>query len=63
MRVGNRLAGSFADIDTDVVTVRHDASFYVPPDCRNERPNGTLFVPRKGKEISFVPPRDNQTVS
>jgi len=63
MRVGNGLAGSFADIDTNVVTIRHDAHLDLPPDKRNESPNGDLLLPGEGKEISFVPPRDNQAVS
>jgi hypothetical protein len=63
MRVSDRLAGSLANINSDVEAVRQPARFDVPPNCRNKSPNGGLFLPGKGEEISFVPSRNNQAVS
>jgi hypothetical protein len=63
MRVSNRLAGSLANIDSDVVAVRHSARLDVLPNYRNKSPNGGLFLLSQGEEIRFVPPRNNQAVS
>ena len=63
MRVSNRLAGSLANINPDVVAVRHAARFDVMPNCRKKTPNCHLFVTRKGKEITLMPPRNNQAMS
>jgi hypothetical protein len=63
VRVINRLSGSLANIDPDVVAVRRAGLFDVAPNCRNQSPNCGLFFSGKGEEISFVPPRNNQAVS
>jgi hypothetical protein len=63
MRVGNRLAGSLANIDTDVVAVRHAPRFDVTPNCRNKSPNAGLFLTGEGEEIGLVSPRNNQAMS
>jgi hypothetical protein len=63
MRVGNRLAGSLANIDTDVVAVRHAPRFDVTPNCRNRSPNAGLFLTGEGEEIGLVSPRNNQATS
>jgi len=63
MRVSNRLSGRLANIDPDVVAVRHAGLFDMAPYCRNQSPDRSLFFSREDEEISFVPPRNNQAVS
>ena len=63
MRVSNRLAGSLANVDADVVAVRHSVRFNVSPYYRQKVPDGGLFLPGKCEEISLMPPRNNQAVS
>ena len=63
MRVSNGLAGSLANVDADVVAVRHAVRFDVAPNCRNKSPDGGLFFRGEGEKISLVPPRNNQAVS
>ena len=63
VRVSDRLAGSLANIDSDVVTIRHAAHFDVPPNRRQKSPNGGLFIPSQGEEITLVSPRNNQAMS
>jgi hypothetical protein len=63
MRVSNRLAGSLANIDSDVVAVRRRARFDVPSNCWKEGPDSSLFLPGKSEEISFVSSRHYQAVA
>ena len=63
MRMSNRLARSLADVDPDVIAVRHATRFDVTPNCRKKSPNGGLFFTAKGEEITRVSPRNNQAMS
>ena len=49
MRVSNRLAGSVADIHTDVVAVRQTASLDVIPDFRKQEPKWRPAHPPSGR--------------
>ena len=59
----NCLAGSLANVDPDVVAVRHARRFDVAPNCRNKSPNGGLFITGQGEKVGLVPPRNNQAMS
>jgi hypothetical protein len=63
MRVRNCLTGSLANVDPDVVAIRHAGRFDVTPYCRNKSPHVSLFCGRKGEKLSFVPTRNNEAVS
>jgi len=63
MRMGNRLAGSLTNVDSDVVTVRYSSRFDVTPNRRQKSPNGCLFIHGQGEKILLVSPRNNQAMS
>lgn len=63
MCVRNCLTGSLANVDPDIVAIRHARRLDVMPNCRNKSPNVRLLSGRKGQEIGFVSPRNNQAVS
>lgn len=63
VRVSNGLASSLANVDADVVAVRHPARFNVAPYSRQKRPDSGLFFPAECEEISLMPSRNNHAVS
>jgi hypothetical protein len=63
VRMSNRLAGSLADINPDVIAVRRATRFDVTPNCRKKSPDGGLLFTTKGEEITRVSPRNNQAMS
>ena len=63
MRVSNGPASSLANVDADVVAVRHSVRFNVASCYRQKVPDSGLFLLRECEEISLMPPRNNQAVS
>ena len=63
MRVSNRLAGSLANIDPDVVAVRYGAHFDVTPHCRHKSAQMAACSSPPGRGNPLVPARDNQAVA
>jgi len=63
MCVSNGLTRPLADIDAQVVTIRQPAQFDATSHGTDQGPDGRLFVRRQGKEIGFVPSRQNEAVA